>query len=193
MTAAELRARNPEASELWIRLHASDPVRRSGPPPRAVSSPARRRSTREKASGRRGRRVELVRNGGTWSEARYWQQVRSCLRRGFHFWRPAVLALQEARVAAPGPRGRKWLFMCAGCKKLHLRKHVEIDHRVPCGELRSVEHVAEFLARLTPEDPAAYAVLCLKCHKNKSEAEGAAIRARKKAARAGEAVTPAGK
>jgi hypothetical protein len=191
MTAAELRARHPDASEMWIRLHASDPVRRAGPPPAAASrpSPARKRSQRTNAAPRRGRRVELVRNGATWSEARYWQQVRSCLRRGFRFWRPAVLALEAARVAAPGPRGRKWLFRCEACEKLHLRRNVEIDHRVPCGELRSVEHVAEFLARLTPEDPGAYAVLCRTCHRKKSDSEGAVIRARKKAASAG-GITP---
>jgi len=143
-----------------------DYVARSGPPP------ALRASKPAKRHGRRSR-VPLVRNGGTWSEARYWQAVRSALRRGFRFWRPAKLALEAARIAAKGPRGRKWLYLCAACGKFHLRKHVEIDHREPCGALTKLEHIPDFLRRLTPENPKAYQVLCVRCHPKKTRAERA--------------------
>jgi hypothetical protein len=164
MTSAELRAAHPDKSELWIRMHAEDPVRKHGPAPAA---PLPRKRTKRM----RGSRVPLTRNGGKWTEARFWQAVRSALRRGFRFWLPADIALKRARVAAKGPRGRKWLYRCAECDTLHLRKNVQIDHREPCGALTKFEHVAEFLARLTPEEPGAYQVLCLDCHGEKTGKE----------------------
>jgi hypothetical protein len=76
-----------------------------------------------------------------------------------------------ARIACRGPRGQKWVYLCAGCGKTHLRKNVHIDHREPCGALTSLDHLPGFLARLTPEDPAAYQVLCLRCHQTKTNQE----------------------
>lgn len=114
-----------------------------------------------------------TRNGGQWTEARFWQAVRSALRRGFRFWRPAVLALQAARVPCKGPRGRKWAYLCAKCQRFYLRKHVQIDHVKPCGQLTRPDHLAEFLARLTPEGAGSYQVLCLTCHPTKTKAERA--------------------
>jgi hypothetical protein len=114
-------------------------------------------------------RVQRTRNAGTWSEARYWQAVRSALRRAFRFsWVPARMALRAARMACHGPRGQKWAYLCARCQKPHLRKMVQLDHVVACGSLCSAEHVAGFLARLTPERPEDYQVLCLACHKEKT-------------------------
>jgi 5-methylcytosine-specific restriction endonuclease McrA len=161
MTRAEFRARFPHASEAVIA--ANCPTPRPLAPKPAKPSPVRPKRTR----------TARTRNGGTWTEARYWQQVRSALRRAFRFWQPIQRALRAARTPAPGPRGRKWLYLCAGCGRLHLRRHVEVDHVVPCGELSAPEHVALFLARLTPEDPTAFRVLCLVCHRAKTAGERA--------------------
>jgi hypothetical protein len=166
MTVHEFRVRFPRATETVIRANCSDYVSRCGPAPAPVV-------VKPKEPKSRKSRVPLVRNAGTWSEARYWQAVRSCLRRSFRFWRPAVLALNAARIASSGPRGRKWVYLCAKCGKTYLRKHVEIDHREACGALTSLDHIGEFLRRLTPEDASAYQVLCTTCHPKKTKAEAA--------------------
>lgn len=121
-------------------------------------------------------RIARVRNAGTITEAAYWGMVRSGLRRLFRFWKPAVMALNASRVPVKGPRGQKWAYLCADCGKLFLRKAIQIDHVVPVGTLLAYEHVGEFLKRLTPEDPSAYAVRCLSCHQEKTNKEKAAAK-----------------
>lgn len=124
-----------------------------------------------KAKLARAGRVSRTRNAGTWTEAEFWGRLRSCLRKLSQFWKPARAALQASRVPFRGPNGQKWAYLCADCKKLHPRKRVHIDHIVPCGALTDFAHVGEFIRRLTPEDPAAYAVRCLSCHQAKTNAE----------------------
>lgn len=109
-------------------------------------------------------RVTKARNGGTWSESRYYQQVRSALRRGFRFWKPMQDAAKAARVAVKGPRGQKWAFRCADCGKQFLRKDVQVHHKIECGQLKRPEDLAGFLERLTCEDVNGYEVLCKPCH-----------------------------
>lgn len=126
------------------------------------------------------RRVILTRNGGTWSEARFFQAVRSALRGVFQFWVPAKRVLEAARVPWPGPRGRLWGFLCERCDRLHVRKSVEVDHVEPCGACRTLDEVLEFLEKLTREDPAAFQVLCKKCHREKTDQEARARREARK-------------
>lgn len=162
MTATELRELHPDKSEMWVRLNATDPVRRHGPAP-VLRSP-------RPAKAKRGSRVPLTRNGGQWSEARFWQAVRSGLRRAFLYWSPAAMALHAARIPCRDRPGQKWAYRCARCEKYHVRKRVQIDHKLECGALKRPEDLADFLARLTPEDPAAYQILCLTCHPKKTAA-----------------------
>lgn len=105
------------------------------------------------------------------SEAAYWGMVRSGLRRTFRWWKPALKALEAARTACKGPRGQKWSYKCAKCKKQFLRKDVQIDHIVPVGTLLSYKDVGAWLKRLTPEDTKAFAVRCKECHKEKTKTE----------------------
>lgn len=92
-------------------------------------------------------------------------QIRSFLRRAFRFWQPAQEALKRAKRAWPGPRGRKWGFVCAHCGETFIRAQVEIHHTEEVGSLKTLDELPDFVRRLTPEDPAAYQVLCKKCHK----------------------------
>jgi hypothetical protein len=112
-------------------------------------------------------RVARTRAGGKWTEARYWQAVRSCLRRGFRFWPPIQAALKAARVASKGPHGRKWLYLCASCQKLHPRKNIQVDHVEACGSLRSLDDLPGFVSRLTAET--GFQCLCSECHKQKTK------------------------
>jgi hypothetical protein len=118
-------------------------------------------------------RALKTRNANTWTEAGYWGKIRSGLRRMFrHNWMPARAVLEAARRPYFGPNTRqKWEFKCAVCGTWHIRKHVEIDHLVPCGSLRCIEDIGPFLAALHCEDPAGYQVICKKCHLEKTKAE----------------------
>ena len=116
-------------------------------------------------------KVARTRNGGTITESAYWYLVRSALRRGFRFWKPALACLKASRVAYSGPRGRKWAYLCAGCQRLFVRTDVQIDHKVPVGSLKCLADLPGFLERLTPERTEDFACLCLDCHATKTAAE----------------------
>lgn len=134
---------------------------------KSATTPVTPKVSKPKRKGRMPR----TRNGGKWTESGFWGHLRSGLRRTFRFWQPAILALNGARVACKGPRGRKWAYLCAACNKLHLRKNVQIDHIAAVGELRNPDHIAPWIARLTAEDPKAFQVLCRTCHQSKTNAE----------------------
>lgn len=118
-------------------------------------------------------RVPKTRNGGTWTEAAYWGALRSGLRRLFRFWQPAMQALHAARIPCRGKHGQKWAFICADCGRVFPRKQVQIDHVEPAGALTDLAHLPDFVRRLTPEDPKAFAIRCIGCHRKKTDAERA--------------------
>lgn len=114
-----------------------------------------------------------TRNAGTLTEAQYFQKLRHALRRAFRWWIPMKLALKAAeRKSQSLNRRLKFEYQCAHCKNWFPRKEVEIDHIIPCGTLSSLEDIAMFITKLTPEDPSAYQVLCTKiCHYKKTQDE----------------------
>lgn len=114
-------------------------------------------------------RAQRTRNAGTWTEAAFFGKLRSCLRRLSMFWKPSLAAIKLAQVSAPGPHGRKWLFRCASCAGLFMRKEVQIDHVTPVGSLKSLEDLPGFVERLLPEDPAAFQILCKSCHNKRTK------------------------
>jgi hypothetical protein len=65
----------------------------------------------------------------------------------------------------------KWEYQCAACLEWFAGKDVRRDHIEPCGSLRSMDELAGWLERLTPEDPAAYQVMCEDCHQEKTNKE----------------------
>lgn len=129
--------------------------------PTRPSKPLESQGNRQ--SGAR-QRVARTRNGGTWTNARYFSHLRSALRMAFRWWKPALTALKRAKVGK--------LYLCAGCGKLFPRKQVQIDHTIPAGSLSCYGDIAGFLERLTAEDPDAFKVLCrARCHQAKTDAE----------------------
>lgn len=165
MTRSDFLARFPHATEAVIRANCPDAWSLPSPavPAKAPRVPVKRKS-----------RVPLTRNMGTWSEDRYWQAIRSCLRRLSIYWKPKKAAELAARVPFHGPRGQKWAYLCADCRRLFPRRRVHVDHVIPAGALTSYEHVGPFLERLLAEDVHAYAVRCKACHQTKTNAERAA-------------------
>lgn len=108
-------------------------------------------------------------NCGTWTKSQFSSFIRSMLRRGSFRWLPRKKALESARRPSESANARlKWEFQCAECQKWFPQKEVAVDHKQPCG---SLDDLNGFVARLYPEDPAAFQVLCKKCHKSKTNQE----------------------
>ena len=173
-TYAQLKERFPNASLGFLAANASDGLPAALCPPRpAIVAVRVKGAAPAKTQKKRVSRVPKVRNAGTWTEAQYWQRIRSCLRRMSIYWKPARGALNAARIPCKGAHGQKWAYICADCSKPYPRKQVQLDHIVPCGTLTDYAHIGDFLQRLLPEDAGAYAVRCLACHQAKTNTERA--------------------
>ena len=110
------------------------------------------------------RKAIKTRAGGNWSEARFFQFIRSGLRQLSRRWPPRRQALINARRPYTGPNKRqKNEHQCAGCGNWFMEKEVQVDHIEPCGQLKSFDDIGEFVRRLLCES-SALRVLCLKCH-----------------------------
>lgn len=114
------------------------------------------------------RRVERTRNGGKWSEARYFGFIRSALRSAFTKWGPKFEAKAKAKVAYN-------TYVCAACDGWFGTKEVEVDHIEPAGSLRKYEDLPRFVERMFCEVDG-FQILCKECHQKKTNAEKAARR-----------------
>jgi hypothetical protein len=131
-----------------------------------------KRTRAPKAKNKLAPRVARTRNGGTMTEAQFFQKLRGALRSAFRWWKPMSMALDNSKRVHKGLNKKlKYEYQCALCTVYYARTSVEIDHIVPCGTLRSFEDVASFIERLTPEDPKAFQVLCKACHLKKTNEE----------------------
>ena len=114
-----------------------------------------------------------VRNGGEWTEARFWGFIRSLLRQGSIRWRPRNQCEERARRPAVPEDGynkqTKWVYQCCECKCWKNRKGMEIDHIIPAGELRKAEDLPGFVSRLFCEVDG-FQMLCIDCNNAKKEA-----------------------
>ena len=126
-------------------------------------------------------RAERTRNGGTWTEAAYWGRIRGALRKTFAAWIPMKIALNNSRRTckrADRPL-LKYEYQCAICREWFAlkeegkggKKLVQVDHKNPAGSLKCMDDLAEWITRLTDEDPNAYQVVCLPCHQGKTNSE----------------------
>ena len=117
-------------------------------------------------------RVPCTRAGGEWTEAAFWGFLRSILRQGSQKWPPIVRqALLAVRRANLGPNRRlKWEHQCSECGEWRPRKEVQVDHIVPCGELRSFGDLERFVRNLFCEADE-LRVVCEDCHQEKTNFE----------------------
>lgn len=114
--------------------------------------------------------MKKPRNGGTWTESRYWSQVRSHLRNAFRYWIPMKLCKEAARRPNESANKRlKWEYQCNHCKGWFPSTETQVDHIVPAGSLKCPEDIAPFLARLTTEK--GFQTLCKPCHNIKTQEE----------------------
>lgn len=110
-----------------------------------------------------GRRVERTRNGGQWTEARYFGFIRSALRSAFQKWGPKHEAKKQAKVAYN-------TYQCAHCDEHFGSKDVEVDHIEPAGSLKTFSDLPAFVERMFCEVDG-FQVLCKDCHQTKTNAE----------------------
>ena len=116
--------------------------------------------------------VEKTRASGTMTEAQYFQKIRSALRNGFRYWKPATKALELASRPYVGENKRqKKEYQCVVCREWFKRTEVQIDHLVPCGTLRSYDDIGPFIEHLTIEGVENYQVLCKPDHLIKTKLE----------------------
>lgn len=122
-----------------------------------------------------------VRNGNTWTEARYRSFITSALRGATRRWGPISDVLKKARTS----RG---FYRCNGCgeevpasKKVNGRrvKNIHVDHINPAVDPREgFVSWDKFIARLFCEAEDLQA-LCEDCHKIKTDEEKAIAKARR--------------
>lgn len=106
-----------------------------------------------------------------WSEAKFFQFLRSGLRAKWSRWPPKYAVLAAAKREYKGDNKRqKFEYKCAKCRKYHPQKEVSVDHIEPVGTLRTFEDLPEFCRRLFVGIDKLQ-VLCKTCHNKKTLAE----------------------
>lgn len=121
-------------------------------------------------------RIPRTRAGGEWTEAAFWGWLRSGLRKMSRRWPPiARQVMNKGRRPYIGPnKKQKFVYQCELCLGWFKHDDVQIDHIVPCGQLKSWEDFSVFAQRLFDEGPGLRR-LCTKCHDaRKAEAAQAA-------------------
>ena len=109
--------------------------------------------------------------GNTWTTARYWSFIRSCLRRAWSRYPVRYQVMNEAKRPYKGLDKRtKWEYTCADCKGWFKTKEVEVDHINPAGSLKDYSDLAGFCERLFCEADN-LRVLCKPCHKKRTDEE----------------------
>lgn len=111
---------------------------------------------------------EKPRNGGQWTEARYFGFIRSALRAAFTRWGPKHAAKQRVKQGYNQ-------YQCASCEGIFGNKDVEVDHIVPAGSLKRFDDLPGFVERLFCEADG-FQLLCKGCHQIKTNAERAELK-----------------
>ena len=115
-------------------------------------------------------RVPRTCAGGRWTEAGKWGFFRSGFRQLSMRWPPIADVMKRNRRPYSGPdRRTKWEHQCELCGEWFPAKHIEVDHIVPCGTLKSWDDVRGFLERLFCE-PEGLRKACITCNQKRKGA-----------------------
>lgn len=112
-------------------------------------------------------------NNGEWTVGRYNAFVTSALRAAARRWPPKFRVLAKAMVGSfvNAKTGRKALhYKCAQCAEVFPGKEVQVDHKKPVIAKEGFVDWDTYIDRLFCED-ANLQVLCLECHKAKTNEE----------------------
>jgi hypothetical protein len=113
-------------------------------------------------------RVPRTRAGGEWTEAAFWQFIRSGLRKLSQRWPPMHKAVESRKRPNQSSNKKfKWEYQCDRCQQWFYLKQVERDHIIPCGSLTSFDDIGPFVERMLCEIDG-WGVLCVKCHRKRT-------------------------
>lgn len=110
-----------------------------------------------------------TRAGGTWTEARYFQFIRSALRQAYSRYPVRFQAKKAVERTVTGSR-HKYEYTCAECKGWFQGKDCQVDHIEPAGSLNKYSDIGGFCKRLFCEVDGMQ-VLCKPCHQLKTNEE----------------------
>lgn len=100
-----------------------------------------------------------------WTEARFWQYIRSALRRAWSRFPARYATLADAKMPYTGNNKlQKFCYKCAVCENTFQQKQVEVDHIIPCGTLSSWGDLESFCKKLFCSKEG-LRVVCKPCHK----------------------------
>lgn len=117
-----------------------------------------------KAKKPKKEKVPRTRNSGTMTESAFWSWIRSALRRRTVYWKPTSDVKKASRRDYKGENKRqKYEYQCSECNNWFPDKHIEVDHIVPAGSLKSSDDLKGFVERLFCEAEG-LRVLCKDCH-----------------------------
>lgn len=104
-----------------------------------------------------------------WSESKFWQFIRSALRRAWMRFPKRYEALQKARREYKGENKRqKYEYQCNVCKEWFKATDVQVDHKIPAGSLKGYEDLPGFVERLFCNE---LQIICKPDHKIKTAKE----------------------
>ena len=107
-----------------------------------------------------------------WSEAKFWQFLRSGLRAMHNRWPPKYRVMNEGKRPYKGTDRRiKHEVHCQGCDRWFPgTASVQCDHVIPTGSLKSWDDWAAFTQRMFT-NKSGYQRLCTECHSKKTQEE----------------------
>ncbi len=114
-------------------------------------------------------RVPRTRAGNTWTEARYWQFIRSALRQAYSRY-PVKFQVKKAVERTVTGKRHRYEYQCASCDGWFTNKEIQVDHIEPAGTLKKYSDLSGFCKRLFCEADGMQ-VLCKDCHQVKTNAE----------------------
>lgn len=110
-----------------------------------------------------GRKTPPYEHWPTWTTARYFQFLRSGLRKLWLKWPPRFEALRLSRRTVTGQR-HKYEHLCASCGSWEMQKNVDVDHIESAGALNCHDDLKGFVSRLLCGSDG-LRILCKPCHK----------------------------
>jgi len=101
-----------------------------------------------------------------WTEARFFQFLRSGLRKLWQRWPPKHQKVEQVKAKSSNKRYR-WRYRCEECGRYYPKKEIEVHHSEPVGQLKSFEDLPGFVSRLFVGTDKLEA-LCKECHKRRA-------------------------
>jgi len=111
-----------------------------------------------------------TRAGKTWTEAKYWQFIRSALRQATMRY-PVIQNFKKKHRRTVTGKRHKFEYKCVECKKWFKDKDVSVDHIVPAGSLKTYDDLPGFVERLFCEEDNLQILCKDKCHQAKTNKE----------------------